>query len=129
MERVRKTGTLERKEGSGRKITVRTETCVANAKAYMDENKDATLGDLVKDMGLKRTTARRVLKENLALKPLRKLTIQRVKSENKEKRLEMRQKWDEDIASGMLDLTKIYWAEEKMCRLDTRGGGNHNLVA
>ena len=74
---------MERKPGSGRPEAKRTDDVVEAARQYMRENADATCGDLIKETGLKRTTAQRVLREDLELKPLRKVTAQRVKESNK----------------------------------------------
>lgn len=128
VENIKARKTTERKQGSGRPKARRTAEMVDAARQYMDANADATCGDLVKETGLRRTTAQRVLKEDLELKPLRKVTAQRVKESNKEKRLQMCKKWEEDIASGALDLTKVYWTDEKVFRLGACSGGNQNLV-
>ena len=126
--RLKATGSLDRKSGSGRRISVRTEEVVEAAREFMEGNKDATCGDLVKELGLKDTTARRILKVDLELKPLRKVTAQRVKEERRAKRLERCLQWDAEIASGALDLTAVYWTDEKLFRLGACSGGNQNLV-
>ena len=73
VERVKKYGSLERQAGSGGKgHEVRTEAVVESARAYMDANPEATAGDLRRELGLTDGTCRRVLKEDLQLKLLRK---------------------------------------------------------
>ena len=65
---------------------------------------------------------------DLELKPLRKVTAQRVKEEHRAKRLERCLQWDAEIASGALDLTAVYWTDEKLFRLGACSGGNRNLA-
>ena len=53
----------------------------------------------------------------MSWKPLRKVTAQRVKGVNKEKRLVLREKWGEVIENGSVGLTRVSWADEKIFRL------------
>ena len=128
VDRLKATGTLERKQGSGPKRRIRTADKIEAARAYMGSNPDASCGDLVKEMGIKRTSARNILKRDLDLKPLKKTTSHRVTQRNKTKRMEACQTWDADIASGALDLTKVFFTDEEIFRLGACAGGNQNLV-
>ena len=83
------------------------EESVEAVRSVMEEDNDATRGDAVKATGLTRSTVQRILKNDLDLKPLRKIKAQRVKPGNATKRLELCRKWDSQIASGELDLEKI----------------------
>ena len=76
VERVTATGHLGRK-GSGRPILERTVEDRAAAKSHTQQNEDAPCGDLVKETRLERTMEQRVLKQDLGIKLLRQLTVQR----------------------------------------------------
>ena len=128
VENIKARGTADRRSGSGRKRTVRTEETIERVRAFRESNPEATAGDVARETGLAPTTAREVLKLDLSLKPLRKVTAQRIKGANKEKRLEMCKKWDEEIENGSLDLTKVFWTDEKIFRLGACAGSNWNLV-
>ena len=128
VERLRNTGTLDRKEGSGRKRSRRTPDAVEAARQFFAENKTASMGDLRKALELPRTAARRIIREDLELKPLRQVTAQRVKPANAAKRLEACQLWDTQLRSGELDAEKIFFTDEKLFRLGACPGGNQNFV-
>ena len=51
-----------------------------------------------------------------------------MKGTNKQERPEIRIKWDDDIEAGTLDLTKVYWADEKVFSPGACRGNKHNLV-
>ena len=61
VERIRSTGTIFRKEGSGRPRTQRTAERIDLAKSFMEANQDATLGDLAEEADIKRAAARPAL--------------------------------------------------------------------
>ena len=127
-KRLNETGGTDRQSGSGAPRRARTEENVEAVRSVMEGDRDATRGDAIKATGLSRSTVRRILRQDLELKPLRKIKGQRVKAANAEKRLELCRKWDAQIASGELDLTKIFFTDEKLFRLGACPGGNNNLV-
>ena len=126
--RIKETGSVSRKEGTGREFTARTDGNIERVRSVMESNRDATCGDAVTATGISRASAQRILKRDLELKPLRKLKAQRVKPINQAKRLEICRRWDEQIRTGELDLRKIYFTDEKLFRIGACPGGNNNLV-
>ena len=125
--RLHKFGNLERKTGSGRKRTRRTPEATEAAKAYFEGSKFATAGEAARDLNIPKTTVRRIISEDLDLKPLRQITTQRVRPQNFAKRLEICKIWDEQIRNGSLDVEKIYFTDEKVFRLGACAGGEPKL--
>ena len=126
--RLKDTGTLDRKSGSGPKRARRTPDVVDDMRQFLADNRTATCGDAARALKLPRSTARRAILEDLQLKPIRQVTAQRVKPVNMAKRLEACQKWNDQIQPGELDVAKIYFTDEKLFRLGACAGGNQNFV-
>ena len=60
--------------------------------------------------------AKKIIKVDLGLKPLRQVTAHRVTPPKAEKRLAARRKWKAQIESGELDLKAVFWTDEKIFR-------------
>ena len=88
-KRPKTKGTLDRANGSGRLFTARTEDAVSSARNLVEEHPDKSVGELMRETGLKRTTTQNILKEDLGLKCFIKVKTQRVKFANAGKRMEL----------------------------------------
>ena len=129
LARWRKNGTLGRKVGSGAKRTSRTAEAVEEERVFFEENNRASCRQAVAQLGLSRSTARRILINDLDIRPLRQVTAQRIKPANTAKRLELCRIWDEGFRSGSLGAEKIFFTEEKVFRTGACPGGNRNFAA
>ena len=122
-ERLRATGTTERKAGGGTKKVVRTESKVEEAMALTlgklaggfakrppgrtVAGPRITCGEAARELGVAQGTMRRLINEDLGRNPLRQLTAQRVKPANAEKRLAACHTWKAQIESGEIGPMEI----------------------
>ena len=106
-------GGVVRKKGSGHPATRRTVDNVANAK-----NAFAEASDVMRETGRTRGNVRNIITNSLELHCLRKIKTQRVVPRNQEQGLAACEKWRAEIECGSLDLTQIFWMDEKAFRPD-----------
>ena len=104
--RFKKFGSLDRQAGSGRRRTLITPEATDAAKAYFEGGGVATSGEAASEMGAPKTNMRRMIIDDIDLKPLRKVTTQRVCPHNVAKMLELCEIRDGGIRNGSLDVEK-----------------------
>ena len=104
----------ERKSGSGRKRTTRTEENIATVKGILDDNPRCSLNSLVAEARIKRTAVQRIVKQDLGLKSYAQVKMQRVLEPAREKRLALCTRQLEQMNDNFaLDLRLVFFAVEK----------------
>ena len=78
LKRIDETGDVERREGSGRPKSSRTENNINVVKELISSQEDkpgthATPNEISKMMDISRTSIRRIIAENLKLQPFKKI--------------------------------------------------------
>ena len=102
-ERLKNTGTLGWKEGTGRKRTRRTPEAAEAARQLFADNKTANCGELRNALDTTRIAARGIISGDIGRKPLRQVTAQRVNPVNAAKRLAGCHLWGSQFRSGDLE--------------------------
>ena len=93
LKKIDETGDVERREGSGRPKSSRTENNINAVKELISSQEDkpgthATPNQTSKMMDIPRTSIRRIIAEDHKLQPFKKIKGQRIDTRTKEKRIE-----------------------------------------
>ena len=92
LKKIDETGDVERREGSGRPKSSRTENNINAVKELISSQEDksgthATPNEISKMMDIPRTLIRRIIAEDLKLQPFKKIKGQRIDTRTKEKHI------------------------------------------
>ena len=127
LARLKKNGTLERQAGSGRPKSGRSEANVAAINSAVQDNPRVSKRSLAASTGIKVSSVRNILKNDLGMKSLTQIKAQRIKKVNTEARLARCQEWAQQMENGWeFDPRKVFWTDEKVFRLGKTSGGNQN---
>lgn len=121
IKKIDEQGSAERKEGSGRPRTVRTEeNVVAVAKRIKSiEGQPGTHmspAAISRELGLSETSVRRMVKDDLHLKPFKRMHGQKLSEVDQERRVERSKKMLRSLTADKLSRT--FFTDEKMFMVD-----------
>lgn len=116
LRKIDATGSIERKRGSGRPRSGRTEVNIAQVESLalsQEDNPGSHLScrEIVFRTGIKRSTVQRIIRNDLLLKCYRRVCVQKLTEDNKRKRLERCRALLERIPRR--DLSKVWFSDEK----------------
>ena len=113
---IRGTGSIELNVPPGRPRTIRTRESIQKVKTRLNRKKPVSIRKLSRELNISRTSVRRILKDDLALRPYKKIVESRLTDEHKKKRKTF-SNW---IRTNFRkeDTMKILFSNEKMFDID-----------
>jgi transposase len=115
INRLRDTGSIKNRPGSGRNRTARTKERIKIVRDKVRRNPRRSSGKLALETGTSKTSMRRILNIDLGLKPYRKIKRHGLSAKNKEDRVKRCQQLLK--RRGAKSVEKIIFSDEKMWTL------------
>ena len=113
---IGKTGSIELSTSPGRSRTIRTKESIKKVKHRLNRKKKVTSRKLAVELNISRTSVRRILKNDLLLRPYKKIVEPLLTDEHKEKRKKfsnwVRTRFQKE------DTMKILFSDEKLFHID-----------
>ena len=113
---IRETGSIELSTSPGRSRTIRTKESIKKVKHRLNRKKKVTSRKLAVELNISRTSVRRILKNDLLLRPYKKIVEPLLTDEHKEKR----KKFSNWVRTRFRkeDTMKILFSDEKLFDID-----------
>ena len=113
---IRETGSIELSTSPGRSGTIRTKEPIKKVKHRVNRKKKVTSRKLAVELNISRTSVRRILKNDLLLRPYKKIVEPLLTDEHKEKR----KKFSNWVRTRFRkeDTMKILFSDEKLFDID-----------
>ena len=109
---IRDTGSIELNAPPGRPRTIRTRESIQKVKTRLNIKKPVSTRKLSRELNISRTSVRRILKDDLALRPYKKIVEPRLTDEHKKKRKTfsnwIRTNFRKEDSMKMFDIDGIY---------------------